>query len=145
MTMHYSEFLKKYANTRHAKTEFEKKSETQLPPAVENMCCEIYNPGREKNWNPIDYTIRFTSFHETKMNHWFFGLSPKTWLEIECKVGDWVFLPHGQYMASFWRGGREHKLPPNSYQCIVNMGDAMFKGNKLPSRPEAKKIRQFTL
>lgn len=75
------------------------------------ICCEIYNLGKE--------TITFKNMIQT-------------WLpDIICRPDDWCFLPHQYFTGSVPSGSEEIKV-------IKNYGDQKFKGNKLPSRPEAK-------
>ena len=137
--MNIRDVMRRYANTK--RLHFAK--EVQLPPGIENMCCEVYNPGTEKNWNARAFSMLFESFHETRMAHHFFGMEPAYWLRFVCHPGEWVFLPHGQYSVTYWNGTKQEH--PEQYRSITNVGDAMFKGNKLPSRPDEKKIRQFTV
>lgn len=109
------------------KPTFDPTAKKALPGALENTCCEFYNQTGED--------VTFTSCHPQKRNMHFNGKSPKFWSVIVCKPGEWVFLPHGLYIPTT-QSGRPAK-------GVLNFGDAMFKGNKLPSRPEAKKIRVF--
>lgn len=103
-------------------------ADTALPPGLENLCSEVYNSGRE--------VMTFTSTHPDRHRMFFFSLPPDFWNRLECKPGEWVFLPHSQYIMTVPSGNQ-------AYQSIQNFGDAMFKGNTLPSRPEAAKIRSF--
>lgn len=109
------------------KPSFDALAKKALPGALENTCCEFYNQTGE--------TVTFTSFHPEKRKMHFHGKPPQFWNVIICKPDEWVFLPHGCYLATT-ESGRPAK-------GVLNFGDAMFKGNKLPSRPEAKKIRVF--
>lgn len=102
--------------------------DAKLPPGLENMCCEIYNPGNE--------TISYINIHPQRGQMFFFGLPPAFWNRLECKPGEWVFLPHGMYRQEVPSGHQ-------AYRIVINFGDMMFKGNKLPSRPEAAKVRSF--
>lgn len=102
---------------------------TALPAALENMCMEVYNKGHEE--------ISFSSTHPDRARMNFFGMGAEFWKALSCKPGEWVFLPHGQYNASVQSGSQEILV-------VVNVGDAMFKGNTLPSRPEVKKMQFFT-
>lgn len=88
-----------------------------LTSDTREMPAEVYNKGYEE--------VIFTSNHPSIMRRIFKN-------KIVCKPNDWAFLPHGFYIAST-KSGR----PCN---VVLNFGDQMFKGNKLPSRPEAKKI-----
>lgn len=103
-------------------------AEHKLPGAVEDVCREIYNKGTE--------TITFTSYHPLKHKMHFFGKPPIYWYKFQCPPGEWVFLPHGAYLFEVPSGSKE-------YPCVVNYGGAMFKGNTLPSRPEASQVRSF--
>lgn len=129
----------KYAQFKNAglKKIFDK----NLPPAVENMCCEIYNPGTESNWNKVAFEIHCRNIHPDRMRHNFFGLPPKHWEYLICKPGEWIFLPHGMYERRLWKDGRECQV--DEYNAIVNVGDSMFSGEKAPSRPDEKKVRVF--
>ncbi len=129
--MNIRDLKARYSNLQNYKIK-----DTKEVPALENLCCEVYNPGTEKNWNPKEETAIFTSRHPNRHNHYFFGLPPIEWFRIECKPYEWVFLPHGDYIVSFPSGNQ-------SYRMIINVGDAMFKGNKLPSRPDKPKIQSF--
>jgi len=100
----------------------------KLPAVLENMCCEVFNKGSE--------TITFKNDHPEKANHFFFNKPPAFWEQFDCPPGEWVFLPHGRYIASVPSQSKE-------IQVVINMGDAMFKGNKLPSRPDLKKMQVF--
>ncbi len=89
-----------------------------------DVCCEIYNPGAEE--------ITFRSVHPDRDLHWFHGKPPKHWALLRCKPQDWVFLPHQHYIATVPSGSQEVTV-------VKNFGDAMFKGNKLPSAPEVRR------
>lgn len=117
---------------------------TQLPGGYENLCCELYNPGTELNQNKIGYTLKLDSIHPQKHLMNFFGKGPEFWNMIKCEPGEWVFLPHGLYMPTYWRNGQEDKGVLH-YNMIMNFGDGMFKGNKLPSRPDVKEVRSYRL
>lgn len=101
--------------------------------AMENCCVEIYNK--------MDEDITFISNHPNWQNHYFVhpttGIQhgPLYWKQAVCKPGEWVFLPHGLYNG-FTKSGRPLTV-------VMNFGNEKFKGNKLPSRPEAKKVRVF--
>ncbi len=99
----------------------------QMPPAPENLCLEVYNQGDEE--------IIFKSTHPEWHKMAFFDEPPEYWRELVVKPGDWGFLPHQMYTA-FTRSGR-----PGKY--LKTRGGDMFKGAKLPSRPEVAKIRSF--
>lgn len=100
---------------------------TALAGTLENLCCEAYNR--------MDEDVTFTSTHPQREQMRFFGFGPEHWNVIVCKPGEWVFLPHGQYIQST-RSGRP-------VQLVLNLGDQMGKGNKLPSRPDRPKIQSF--
>lgn len=120
------EVFNKYANFKAMGIRFP--TDGKLPPGIENMCCEIYNKGDEE--------ITFTSVHPEWAKMAFFGKDAAFWYKFSCKPGEWVFLPHSQYIWTVPSGDQE-------YQVVINVGDAMFKGNKLPSRPEVQKTRIF--
>lgn len=101
---------------------FNHRDDGKLPPAVENQCCEAYNDGSED--------IVFKSIHPEKHRMHFFGKPPTFWEQFECKPGEWVFLPHLMYTGETKSG--------SPCKVVWNFGNAKFKGNKLPSRPEVK-------
>lgn len=103
-------------------------AKTALLPAVEHLCSEIYNPGSEE--------ITFTTYAPDWQNHFFLGKPPLYWRVLRCKPGEWCFLPHALYIATVPSGSAEIKV-------VQNFGDAMFRGNKLPSRPDVQKVRSF--
>lgn len=75
------------------------------------ICCEVYNRGKE----PIMF------------------INQENNLDIKILQPDeFLFLPHKYFIA----------FTPSGEPCnvVLNHGDQMFKGNKLPSRPEVKKI-----
>ena len=76
------------------------------------ICREIYNLMKEE--------ITFTNM--------IFPNGPE---KIVCKVDGHCFLPHAYYVATVKSGNPEIRV-------LENFGDQMFKGNKKPSRPEAK-------
>ena len=115
---------------------------SKLPAAVENLCCEVYNPGTEKNWNVKAYDMLFVSTHPQKHMMHFFGKPPMVWDKILCKVGEWKLLPHGMYDVKYYDNGRE-VFGVENYASITNFGSAIGVGNKAPSAPENKKIRVF--
>lgn len=91
-----------------------------------DVCCEIYNPGREE--------ITFRSFHPERDLHWFSGRPPTHWAEIHCRPGEWCFLPHQYYTGTVPSGSAE-------IQVVKNFGDRMFIGEKHPSPPEVRKVQ----
>jgi hypothetical protein len=115
----------KYANLAHLD---HKDDVGKLPPGIESLCWECYNTGKEE--------ITFTTTHPLWRKMHFFGKHPREWAKFKCKPGEWVFVPHMNYILSVPSGAPQ-------IQCLVNLGDAMFKGNKLPSRPEVSKMRVF--
>ncbi len=98
---------------------------SKLPPGMENLCWEAYNDGAED--------VTFESYHPQWQSMHFAGLGPEAWRKFICKPGEWVFCPHRCYKVST-ASGRPIRL-------VQNFGDAMFKGNKLPSRPDAPKVQ----
>jgi hypothetical protein len=102
-------------------------SDNKLPGAVEDMAREVYNNSQ--------CVIRFTSTHPEKHRMYFHGKPPLYWNVLECHPGEWVFLPHGMWDFTCTCKG--------THDFTTNIGDAMFKGNTLPSRPEEMKIRSF--
>jgi len=54
------------------------------------------------------------------------------WRTIKCSGLGFCVLPHAYFTANTASG--------RPAQCVVNYGDAKFKGNTKPSRPEEKKI-----
>lgn len=121
----------KYANLSHL--DHKSKEAGKLEPGIENLCCEIWNDDR--NNSPAE-DITFTSSHPRWREMRFFGKSPLDWYQFKCKPGEWIFLPHGRYIWTVPSGNL-------AYRVTINVGDAMFKGNTLPSRPEAVKVRSF--
>lgn len=114
----------------------------RLPGTINDLCMEVYNPGTDaifKKPNPIAFDIRFVTCHPDWKRMHFLGQPPTFWAEFVCKPNEWIFLPHSSYIKTFWKDGKEHHV--DAYQVVVNFGDAMFKGEKLPSRPEAYKFQ----
>lgn len=116
-----------YSNLKSHSLDFNSKN-SKLPGYAENMCIEVYNKGSE--------TVTFKTCHPEWEKMAFFGKSPKFWAQAQCKPGEWIFLPHQLYIAEVPSGSKE--IP-----VVVNIGEKMFKGNTLASRPEAQKIRSF--
>lgn len=102
-------------------------SDGKLAGAAEDLCREIYNPG--------DEDIVFDNIHPLRARMFFHGKTPNYWMRLVCRPGEWIFLPHGMYTGTV-KSGRPIKV-------IMNFGDAMFIGNKLPSRPDQAKLQSF--
>lgn len=86
------------------------------------VCREIYNPNA--------YSIIF-SRNKVQDRLIIASKIPLGAETIICKPYDWVFLPHGYYLAKASNGA-------DLINCITNFGDAIGKGNKLPSLPIAE-------
>lgn len=81
------------------------------------ICCEVYNKG-----------VNELTFVECDKDLNPLLVNPRA---IICKKHDWCFLPH-QYFIVFTSDGGPATI-------LKSFGEAKFKGNKHPSRPEAKK------
>lgn len=97
-----------------------------MKPALDpnDICFEVYNPGKEE--------ITFTSYHVLREEHFFFNRPPRHWMQLKCKPGEWLFLPHGYYIGTVPSGSKEITV-------TKNFGDQMFVGNKYPSAPEVRR------
>ncbi len=129
------EILAKYANTRGLRTEH-LNLPNQLGACHEHLAREIYNGGEENGLNKKGETMTFVTYHPEWKRFYFLEQGPMFWHSFKCPVGAWIFLPHAMYVMTVPSGNP-------AYRALVNYGDSMFKGNKLPSRPEEKKTRFF--
>lgn len=83
------------------------------------VCREIYNDN--------DFDIIFT--RQTQFDRYILDAGIKLGAMIMvCKAKDWLFIPHAYFTTKASNGA-------DIYNVVVNFGDNMFKGNKLPSLP----------
>lgn len=91
---------------------------------VREKCWEAYNPSKHTVW-----------FENT---HYWPASRNSTPALIKLEPGKFAFLPHSYYTV--WVGFVGNKNPDDRVTLIQNFGDMMFKGNRLPSRPDEQKL-----
>lgn len=92
-------------------------------------CREVYNPNK--------FDVIFTRNIDKDLYILRAGI-PLGEIRMVCKADDFLFLPHGYFFA------KGDGVPNGEMiSVITNQGDAMRKGNKLPSPPIAETRRKF--